>query len=65
MLLSLGKISNKGLQKILYKVLLNIYFIIMKLLKIFYKNNMNEYTSICKHWSCKCKHLNDSLSVST
>lgn len=40
MLLSLGKIIKKGLQKILYKVLLNIYFIIMKLLKIFYKNNM-------------------------
>lgn len=27
MLLSLGKIREKGLQKILYKVLLNIYFI--------------------------------------
>lgn len=27
MLLSLGKISKKGLQKILYKVLLNIYYI--------------------------------------
>lgn len=23
---------------------------------------MTDYNLICKHWFCKCKHLNDSLS---